>query len=61
MFSMIRSWKAVSKRFLRFGRNDRMSGMVARIAADSYTFRPNFFSSSPNEIWIIVGRPCGQQ
>ena len=26
-----------------------------------YTLRPNFFSSSPNEIWIIVGRPCGQQ
>ena len=25
------------------------------------TFRPNFFSSSDSEIWIIVGRPCGQQ
>ena len=27
----------------------------------SYTFLPNFFSSSANEIWIMVGRPCGQQ
>jgi hypothetical protein len=26
-----------------------------------YTFRPNFFSNSTSEIWIIVGRPCGQQ
>jgi hypothetical protein len=25
------------------------------------TFRPNFFSNSASEIWIIVGRPCGQQ
>jgi hypothetical protein len=24
-------------------------------------FRPNFFSNSAREIWIIVGRPCGQQ
>ena len=24
-------------------------------------FRPNFFSSSASEIWIMVGRPCGQQ
>src|SRR5436309_15776721 len=25
------------------------------------TLRPNFFSSSAFEIWIMVGRPCGQQ
>ena len=25
------------------------------------TFRPNFFSNSASEIWIMVGRPWGQQ
>ncbi len=31
----------------------------ARRAA--HALRPNFFSSSRYDIWIIVGRPCGQQ
>ena len=25
------------------------------------TLRPNFLSNSASEIWIMVGRPCGQQ
>jgi len=29
--------------------------------ASPYAFRPNFFSNSPKLIWIIVGRPWGQQ
>lgn len=33
-------------------RSDEMAGQ---------TFRPNFFSSSEFEIWIMVGRPWGQQ
>ena len=49
------------------GRNLRSNAAFSGIThprlpqGGGYTFRPNFFSSSPNEIWIIVGRPCGQQ
>src|SRR5215475_1480565 len=42
------------------GRNTDANN-ASRVRSRRYTLRPNFFSSSANEIWIIVGRPCGQQ
>ncbi|MEI9998393.1 MAG: hypothetical protein WDO13_04130 [Verrucomicrobiota bacterium] len=30
------------------------------LIARAYCTRPNFFSSSASESWIMVGRPCGQ-
>jgi hypothetical protein len=46
-----------------FGRRRKSFGSHAAISDRGYNhiLRPNFFSSSRSEIWIIVGRPCGQQ
>ena len=56
--SLCEAWRKVQPERV----NVRCSSHAAhRAALHRYTFRPNFFSSSPNEIWIMVGRPCGQQ
>ncbi len=39
----------------------KRSGLCRPKEMKGYTFRPNFFSNSAFEIWIMVGRPCGQQ
>ena len=36
-------------------------GIHNAISRGGQTLRPNFFSSSAFEIWIMVGRPWGQQ
>jgi hypothetical protein len=40
--------------------NARLQSAAGRVFRYQ-TLRPNFFSNSVSEIWIMVGRPWGQQ
>jgi hypothetical protein len=42
-------------------RDNLTTGALLRPTQHHQILRPNFFSNSAFEIWIMVGRPCGQQ
>ena len=53
--------KTIPNRKLRGRTKDNAKWVLVLTLILRYTFRPNFFSNSASEIWIMVGRPWGQQ